>query len=95
MAKRAVVLSARAHPGESSSSWAMQGFLDFLLSAHADAQLLRQLFIFKVVPMLNPDGVVVGNSRCSLTGRDPNRAYGTALRDSFPGVWHLRAMVER
>uniref|UniRef100_A0A8B9RRZ3 Cytosolic carboxypeptidase 2 n=1 Tax=Accipiter nisus TaxID=211598 RepID=A0A8B9RRZ3_9AVES len=94
-AKRAVVLSARAHPGESGGSWAMRGFLDFLLSADADAQLLRQLFIFKVVPMLNPDGVVVGNSRCSLAGRDPNRAYGTALCSSFPGVWHLRAMVER
>ncbi|NXI94423.1 CBPC2 carboxypeptidase, partial [Psophia crepitans] len=94
-AKRAVVLSARAHPGESGGSWAMRGFLDFLLSAHADAQLLRQLFVFKVVPMLNPDGVVVGNSRCSLAGRDPNRAYGTALRGSFPGVWHLRSMVER
>ncbi|XP_075611643.1 cytosolic carboxypeptidase 2 [Balearica regulorum gibbericeps] len=94
-AKRAVVLSARAHPGESGSSWAMQGFLDFLLSTHADARLLRRLFVFKVVPMLNPDGVVVGNSRCSLAGRDPNRAYGTALRGSFPGVWHLRAMVER
>ncbi|XP_052667930.1 cytosolic carboxypeptidase 2 isoform X2 [Harpia harpyja] len=94
-AKRAVVLSARAHPGESGGSWAMRGFLDFLLSADADAQLLRRLFVFKVVPMLNPDGVVVGNSRCSLAGRDPNRAYGTALCGSFPGVWHLRAMVER
>ncbi|NWS64532.1 CBPC2 carboxypeptidase, partial [Chunga burmeisteri] len=94
-AKRVVVLSARAHPGESGGSWAMQGFLDFLLSTHDDAQLLRRLFVFKVVPMLNPDGVVVGNSRCSLAGRDPNRAYGTVLRDSFPGVWHLRAMVER
>ncbi|NXX61123.1 CBPC2 carboxypeptidase, partial [Scopus umbretta] len=94
-AKRAVVLSARAHPGESGGSWAMRGCLDFLLSAHADARLLRRLFVFKVVPMLNPDGVVVGNSRCSLAGRDPNRAYGTALRGSFPGVWHLRAMVER
>ncbi|KAF1630560.1 Cytosolic carboxypeptidase 2, partial [Eudyptes filholi] len=94
-AKRAVVLSARAHPGESGGSWAMRGFLDFLLSAHADARLLRRLFVFKVVPMLNPDGVVVGNSRCSLAGRDPNRAYGTALRGSFPGVWHLRATVER
>ncbi|XP_054027674.1 cytosolic carboxypeptidase 2 [Dryobates pubescens] len=91
----AVVLSARAHPGESGGSWAMQGFLDFLLSAHPDAQLLRRLFVFKVVPMLNPDGVVVGNSRCSLAGGDPNRAYGTALRGSFPGVWHLRTMVER
>lgn len=94
-AKRAVVLSARVHPGESGSSWAMQGFLDFLLSAHPDARLLRQLFVFKVVPMLNPDGVVVGNSRCSLAGSDPNRAYGTALRASFPGVWHLRDTIER
>ncbi|NXV23638.1 CBPC2 carboxypeptidase, partial [Cepphus grylle] len=94
-AKRVVVLSARAHPGESGGSWAMRGFLDFLLSAHPDAQLLRRLFVFKVVPMLNPDGVVVGNSRCSLAGQDPNRAYGTVLQGSFPGVWHLRAMVER
>ncbi|NXV03608.1 CBPC2 carboxypeptidase, partial [Cettia cetti] len=93
--KRAVVASARAHPGESGGSWAMRGFLDFLLSAHADARLLRRLFVFKVVPMLNPDGVVVGNSRCSLAGRDPNRAYGMALPGSFPGVWHLRAMVQR
>ncbi|NXA71961.1 CBPC2 carboxypeptidase, partial [Thryothorus ludovicianus] len=93
--KRVVVASARVHPGESGGSWAMRGFLDFLLSAHANAQLLRRLFIFKVVPMLNPDGVVVGNSRCSLAGRDPNRAYGMALPGSFPGVWHLRAMVQR
>uniref|UniRef100_A0A8C3R2N7 Cytosolic carboxypeptidase 2 n=1 Tax=Cyanoderma ruficeps TaxID=181631 RepID=A0A8C3R2N7_9PASS len=88
--KRAVVVSARAHPGESGGSWAMRGFLDFLLSTHPDARLLRRLFVFKVVPMLNPDGVVVGNSRCSLAGRDPNRAYGMALPGSFPGVWHLR-----
>ncbi|OPJ74167.1 cytosolic carboxypeptidase 2 [Patagioenas fasciata monilis] len=93
--KRAVVLSARAHPGESGGSWAMRGLLDFLLSADADARILRQLFDFMVVPMLNPDGVVVGNSRCSLAGRDPNRAYGAARGGSFPGVWHLRAMVER
>ncbi|NXF12674.1 CBPC2 carboxypeptidase, partial [Smithornis capensis] len=93
--KRAVVVSARAHPGESGGSWAMRGFLDFLLSTHVDAQLLRRLFVFKVVPMLNPDGVVVGNSRCSLAGRDPNRTYGTALPGSFPGVWHLQAMVQR
>uniref|UniRef100_A0A8C9UE14 Cytosolic carboxypeptidase 2 n=1 Tax=Serinus canaria TaxID=9135 RepID=A0A8C9UE14_SERCA len=88
--KRVVVVSARV-----GSSWAMRGFLDFLLSPHKDAQLLRRLFIFEVVPMLNPDGVVVGNSRCSLVGRDPNRAYGKALPSSFPGVWHLRAMVQR
>lgn len=45
--------------------------------------------------MLNPDGVVVGNYRCSLAGRDLNRYYRSVLRESFPGVWHTKNMVER
>ncbi|XP_045919245.1 cytosolic carboxypeptidase 2-like [Micropterus dolomieu] len=93
--KKAVVVTARVHPGETNSSWMMEGFLDFLLGDSEDAQLLRDTFVFKVVPMLNPDGVVVGNYRCSLAGRDLNRNYKTLLRDSFPCVWHTRNMVER
>ncbi|KAM4573445.1 cytosolic carboxypeptidase 2 [Odontesthes bonariensis] len=93
--KKAVVVTARVHPGETNGSWMMEGFLDFLLGDSDDAQLLRDNFVFKVVPMLNPDGVVVGNYRCSLAGRDLNRNYKTLLRDSFPCVWHTRNMVER
>ncbi|XP_038621151.1 cytosolic carboxypeptidase 2 [Tachyglossus aculeatus] len=94
-AKKAVVLSARVHPGESNGSWVMKGLLDFILSDAPDARLLRDTFLFKVVPMLNPDGVVVGNSRCSLTGRDMNRRYGTILKDSFPCIWHTSKMIKR
>ncbi|XP_075785025.1 cytosolic carboxypeptidase 2 isoform X3 [Pelodiscus sinensis] len=94
-AKRAVVLSARVHPGETNGSWVMRGFLDFILSDSPDAQLLRELFIFKVVPMLNPDGVIVGNYRCSLAGRDLNRNYQTILKESFPCIWHTRSMIQR
>ncbi|XP_040894106.1 cytosolic carboxypeptidase 2 [Toxotes jaculatrix] len=93
--KKAVVVTARVHPGETNGSWMMEGLLDFLLGDSEDAQLLRDTFVFKVVPMLNPDGVVVGNYRCSLAGRDLNRNYKTMLRDFFPCVWHTRNMVER
>ncbi|XP_008409828.1 cytosolic carboxypeptidase 2 isoform X2 [Poecilia reticulata] len=93
--KKAVVVTARVHPGETNGSWMMEGFLDFLLGDSDDAQVLRDNFVFKVVPMLNPDGVVVGNYRCSLAGRDLNRNYKTLLKDSFPCVWHTRNMVER
>ncbi|CAF98247.1 unnamed protein product, partial [Tetraodon nigroviridis] len=93
--KKNVVVTARVHPGETNGSWMMEGFLDFLLGDSDDARLLRDTFVFKVVPMLNPDGVIVGNYRCSLAGRDLNRNYRTGLRDSFPSVWHTRKMVER
>ncbi|XP_058382929.1 cytosolic carboxypeptidase 2 isoform X7 [Diceros bicornis minor] len=94
-AKKAVVLSARVHPGESNGSWIMKGFLDFILSDSPDAQLLRDIFVFKVVPMLNPDGVIVGNYRCSLAGRDLNRHYKTILKESFPCIWYTRNMIKR
>ncbi|XP_071074114.1 cytosolic carboxypeptidase 2 isoform X5 [Dasypus novemcinctus] len=94
-AKKAVVLSARVHPGESNSSWIMKGFLEFILSNSPDAQLLRDIFVFKVVPMLNPDGVIVGNYRCSLAGRDLNRHYKTILKESFPCIWYTRNMIKR
>ncbi|KAM9311507.1 cytosolic carboxypeptidase 3 [Gastrophryne carolinensis] len=93
--KRAVILTARVHPGETNSSWMMKGFLDFILSSHSDAALLRDSFVFKVVPMLNPDGVIVGNYRCSLTGRDLNRNYKSRLKDSFPSIWFTRNMIKR
>ncbi|XP_028970678.2 cytosolic carboxypeptidase 2 isoform X2 [Esox lucius] len=93
--KPAVVLTARIHPGETNSSWVMRGIVNFLLGDSPDAALLREAFVFKLVPMLNPDGVIVGNNRCSLTGRDLNRNYKSLLRESFPTVWATRTMVQR
>jgi len=57
--------------------------------------LLRDHFIFKIIPMLNPDGVIVGNYRCSLSGRDLNRNYKTILKDAYPSIWHTREMIKR
>ncbi|KFP74067.1 Cytosolic carboxypeptidase 4, partial [Acanthisitta chloris] len=55
-----VFLTARVHPGESNASWVMKGTLEFLVSNDPIADLLRKCFIFKIVPMLNPDGVING-----------------------------------
>jgi len=46
----------------------MKGIIDFLVSSEPEAILLRDNFVFKIVPMLNPDGVINGNYRCSLVG---------------------------
>ena len=43
--------------------------------------------------MLNPDGVVVGNSRTSLAGVDLNRVYKKPHHDLFPTVYHTKALL--
>ena len=67
------MLSARVHPGETSNSYAMEGLIEFLTSQDERAKYLRDTFVFKVVPMLNIDGVVNGHYRCNLSGVDLNR----------------------
>ena len=73
--RRAVILTSRVHPGESNASFMIQGTLEYLVSEDEGARYLRDNFVFKIVPMLNPDGVVVGNYRCSLSGFDLNRQW--------------------
>ena len=58
--KNIIVLTARVHPGETNSSYVMQGILDFLVNDDPKAGQLRDIFVFKIIPMLNVDGVVSG-----------------------------------
>jgi len=69
--KKYVIVCARVHPGESNASFIMQGFIKYLLSEQARG--LRDRIIFKLVPISNPDGVIIGNYRTSLSGNDLNR----------------------
>ncbi|CAH8850595.1 unnamed protein product [Trichobilharzia szidati] len=91
--KRCVVITARVHPGETQGSWMMKGLIEFLISEDPDAKILRSNFVFKLVPMLNPDGVIVGNYRCSLSGCDLNRKYTSNLKKFFPTIWHTKHMI--
>jgi murein tripeptide amidase MpaA len=71
--RKCVILTSRVHPGESNSSFIIEGLISCLVGDSAVAHKLRDRFVFKIVPMLNPDGVVIGNYRCSLSGQDLNR----------------------
>ena len=74
--KKVIILTGRVHPGESNGSWIVHGIIKFLLSTEKVACEMRKRLIFKIIPMINADGVTVGNSRCSFIGRDVNRLFG-------------------
>lgn len=93
--RKAIVISGRVHPGETVGSWMMRGVLKFITDPYnAEAKLLRDNFIFKIIPMLNPDGVINGNYRCSLAGCDLNRRWKTPSKVLHPTIYHLKKLVK-
>ena len=92
--KRAIVLSGRVHPGESNASYWIQGTIEFLLSKWKEAKFLRNYFIFKIIPNLNPDGVAVGNYRWSLIGVDLNRKWIDPSPINHPTIFSTKYMLK-
>uniref|UniRef100_A0A669E4C8 AGBL carboxypeptidase 1 n=1 Tax=Oreochromis niloticus TaxID=8128 RepID=A0A669E4C8_ORENI len=88
-----IVLTSRVHPGESNASWVMKGTLEFLCSNDLVAQSLREAFVFKVIPMLNPDGVINGTNRCDLNSKDLNRQWSKPDPLLSPTIYHTKGFL--
>jgi murein tripeptide amidase MpaA len=91
--RKGIVLTARVHPGETVSSYIIKGVIDYLCSDTPTAQLLRNRFIFKIIPMLNPDGVIHGNNRCSLAGVDLNRQWKKPSKTLTPEIEATKVVI--
>ncbi|XP_075472408.1 uncharacterized protein LOC142503696 isoform X3 [Ascaphus truei] len=91
--QRVVFITARVHPGETPSSFVCQGIIDFLVSQHPVAKVLRDHLVFKIAPMLNPDGVYLGNYRCSLMGFDLNRHWQDPSPWAHPTLYGVKQLI--
>jgi murein tripeptide amidase MpaA len=49
--------------------------------------------IIKLVPIVNPDGVVIGNSRSSLAGVDLNRRWSNPNATIHPEAYFLKSYI--
>lgn len=93
--RKGIVLMCRVHPGETNASWMMKGFIDYLTGPTLDAKILRDHFVFKIIPMLNPDGVINGSYRCSLSGVDLNRCWVEPNKKLHPCIYNAKAMIKK
>ncbi|XP_064521336.1 BEN domain-containing protein 5 isoform X4 [Pseudopipra pipra] len=91
--QKVVFITARVHPGETPSSFVCQGIIDFLVSHHPIAKVLRDHLVFKIAPMLNPDGVYLGNYRCSLMGFDLNRHWANPSPWAHPTLHGVKQLI--
>ena len=45
--------------------------------------------------MLNPDGVVLGNSRASAAGKDLNREFLCNKKDLYPEIYAIKSLTAK
>ena len=56
--------------------------------------MLRDKFVFKIIPMLNPDGVIYGNYRSSLMGVDLNRRWKNPSKFLHPTIYYAKSLIK-
>jgi hypothetical protein len=93
--RRYAIISARVHPGETPASFMMESIIDFLTGPSDEAVWLRDRMVFKIVPMLNVDGVIMGNHRCNLAGHDLNRQHSNPSISQSPSIYYLKQMIAK
>lgn len=57
------------------------------------AKALREMFVFKIIPMINPDGVYRGHFRTDGFGRNLNRYYKDATLEQQPSVFAIVQLI--
>ena len=88
-----MIITSRVHPGETQSSYALEGMVKYLLSSKKRAVELRKNYVFYVIPMLNPDGVIQGNHRTDLLGFDMNRRWAEPSPWLHPIMYAVRTLA--
>ncbi|KAJ3125949.1 Cytosolic carboxypeptidase-like protein 5 [Nowakowskiella sp. JEL0407] len=92
--KKFFFISARVHPSETVSSYIADGFLEFILRPNDPrAKRLREMYVFKIIPMVNPDGVSNGNYRGDNSGTNLNRVYASPDPVSHPTIHAIKTYL--
>ncbi|CAD8148689.1 unnamed protein product [Paramecium pentaurelia] len=90
--KPLIVILARQHPSEVISSYVAEGIIQYLVNE--SGQNLREQFYFKILPMMNPDGVIHGNSTTTLQGIDINQKWHK-VNKLIPSAQHVKAILKK
>jgi hypothetical protein len=92
-ARQSILFTARVHPGETSGSYVIESVINTLLNNSEQSNNLLNKYVFKIIPMLNPDGVIHGHYRNNILGKDLNRMWQDPRDNVTPTIYYLKKLI--
>jgi hypothetical protein len=103
---KTIVLLARGRPSETETNLVLRGFVDRLVGHpaagatstdidRAEEEFIRRNFLVIIIPILNIDGVLVGNTRCSVAGQDLLSVWSNPGRYLHPEVYYTKKLIKQ
>ena len=83
------------HAAETHGSIIMKYLLQELVMKAENYDSILSNYVVKLVPMVNPDGVTIGNSRASLVGLDLNRRWAEPNASIHPEIYFLKRVMQQ
>ncbi len=85
--KKVIWLITGQHPEETNSMWQLRYMMEFLLNETNEIAIkYRNKYIWKIFPMMNPDGIYHGFSRYNANLKDLNREWDNEEGNYEPEV---------
>ena len=78
------------HAAETHGSFVMKKLIQQIVKNPQTYEKLLQNYVVRLIPMINADGVTMGNSRCSLVGVDLNRRWANPNCIIHPEIYFLK-----
>lgn len=89
-----VFFIGRQHPPEVSGAFAMRSFVDTVMGDSELARQFRERYSVIIIPLINPDGVVLGHWRHNVNGVDLNRDWGPFTQPETQSVARLLSAMD-
>jgi hypothetical protein len=92
--KKRVWIHAGIHPAETTSYFTVEGLVQWLLSGDPYAEVLLNHALIELCPMVNPDGVFLGNYRTNANSSNLENEWSAPYASTQPEIVALRTAIE-
>ena len=93
--KKCMYITARLHSAETHGSLIMKYIMHELVTRSENFDSILNSYVIKLVPLINTDGVTIGNSRSSLVGLDLNRRWAEPNASIHPEIYFLKKIMQQ